>query len=276
MVRHLRLHQITFLLAGSMVACAASAQNGEMKRLADVVGRLERRIQSQGARIEELSNEVFVLSDRVDSARVEMNRAKNPPTLEVVKLVPDAAPPANSESTTDAAPVTDAMPSADDGSTAVIGLVDGEPVVLPAAKVRPPPAKPNARHRGAERSFRDALAAYRQGQVEIAYKRFGHFLRDFSGHAYADNARYWMGECRFDAHEYRQSIQQFAMVLKRYPRSNKIPDTLLKIGLAYERLGQKDKAARAFRDLVAGYPRSAMADLARNHLTPPAVSGGMR
>ncbi|MBI3179426.1 MAG: tetratricopeptide repeat protein, partial [Deltaproteobacteria bacterium] len=55
-------------------------------------------------------------------------------------------------------------------------------------------------------------------------------------------------------------------VVKRHPRSNKVPDALFKIGLAYERLGDSDKARTAFQDLVAGFPKSAMADLARSHL----------
>ncbi len=242
--------------------------------MADVLERLERRLEAQNARIEELSNQVFVLADRVDSARVEMKRLQEPPALEVVKLVPDGEP-YPSEPTADAGAATETSAAAVDG----FGLKlngDGEPAVIPVVDVRAPVLRAKPKRRGAERSFRDALAAYRQGQVEIAFKRFSRFVRDYPGHVYADNARYWMGECRYDAREYRQAIQQFATVLKRYPGSNKIPDTLLKLGLAYDRLGQRAEARQAFRDLVAAYPRSAVADLARTHLKQPVASGGTR
>ena len=62
-------------------------------------------------------------------------------------------------------------------------------------------------------------------------------------------------------------------MIKRYPRSNKVPDALLKIGLAYERLGQTEMARKAYQDVVSAYPRSAMADLTRSHL---GATGGSR
>jgi tol-pal system protein YbgF len=234
-------------------ACGAGSNEQGQRRLQESVEDLRAQVRRQEDRIEELSNRVFVLADRVDSARVEASRPEVPPELEVVRLVPDE-PEARPERTT-------AEPEAD----VVIALSDeGELAALPVKKV-PPPLHGSKRPQ-AEASFRNALASYRQGRLKAAYAAFAEFLERFPRHAYADNARYWMGECRFDAKEYREAIRQFAQVIKRYPRSNKVPDALLKIGLAYERIGEAAMARRAFEDVVSSYPRSALADLARSHL----------
>jgi tol-pal system protein YbgF len=256
---------MTFAAALTVLsACAASAQEAEVRQLRATLAELRGQLNRQEARIEELSNRVFVLYDRVDSARVELGRASTPPSLEVVKLVPDEAEPAP-------------VPASESDEAAVVIELreDGELEALPTRDV-PPPPKSERPERGAEAVFTEALNAYRQGQVEDAYQGFARFLQRFPRHAYADNAVYWMGECRYDAKEYRAALGEFAKVLKRFPRSNKAPDALFKMGLAYERLGELDTARKAFTDVVVGYPKSALAELARTHLDALPSTGGSR
>jgi tol-pal system protein YbgF len=244
--------------AGASAGAEAGGQ-----RLLTMIDELRDQLNRQEAHIEELSNRVFVLYDRVDTARVEMGRASTPPTLEVVKLVPDEeAPPAVAD-------------GGDDAAVVIQLRDDGELEALPTREV-PPPPRNGPPERGAEEVFTQALNDYRQGQVESAYRGFAQFLARFPRHAYADNAVYWMGECRYDAREYRAAVAEFAKVLKRFPRSNKVPDALFKLGLAYERLGEREVARKAFADVVAGYPKSAFAELARAHLDALAAMGGSR
>jgi len=252
------------LLGMLAIGCGPSTYEQDQRRLQAGLDEMRTQLLHQEDRVEELSNRVFVLADRVDSARVEASRSEAPPELKVVHLVPDPAPaPAPS-----VPPATD--PSEDEEVVITLGE-DGELSATSVAKARPPPARKSRLK--AEAVFRDALTAYRQGEVEGAYSGFAAFLKTFPRHAYADNARYWMGECRLDAKEYREAIRQFANVIKRYPRSNKVPDALWKMGLAYERLGEAEMAKRAFEDVVSGYPRSALADLARSHLGSLAPGG---
>ncbi len=260
----MRRSALPLVCCATFAACAApgATREGELR---EQVEQLRAELARHEARVEELSNRVFVLFDRVDSAQVELSRAAGP-TLEVVKLQPPE----------DAAPVESGSgePAFGDEPAVVIRLADdGELEALPVREVPPAPA---ASAGGAEEVFRSALSAYRQGQVEEAYQGFARFARAFPRHAYADNAVYWMGECRFDAKEYRAAIAEFDQVLRRYPRSNKVPDALLKMGLAYERLGEREMAVRAFRDVVTSYPKSALADLARTHLQALSTSGGSR
>jgi TolA-binding protein len=61
-------------------------------------------------------------------------------------------------------------------------------------------------------------------------------------------------------------VTELSRVLERYPRSNKAPDALMKMGMAHEKLGRPDLARRAFQKVLDTYPQSALADLARARL----------
>lgn len=255
------------LLVGLSIGCGPSTYEQDQRRLQEVVGELREQIARQDDRVEELSNRVFVLADRIDSARVDASRSETPPELNVVRLVPDALPAAPPPS-----PV--AIDPSEDEEVVITMGDDGQLSAESVDKPRRHSHESDKRRAPkAESVFLDALASYRQGKVEGAFASFAAFLKRFPRHAYADNARYWMGECRFDAKEYREAIRQFANVIKRYPRSNKVPDALWKMGLAYERLGEVEMAKRAFEDVISGYPRSALSDLARSHLVALAPGG---
>ncbi|OGR10664.1 MAG: tol-pal system protein YbgF [Deltaproteobacteria bacterium RIFOXYB12_FULL_58_9] len=255
------------LIVGALtVGCGDKTYEQSQARLQTTLDKLQAQVSRQDARIEEISNRLFVLDDRVDSARVEMTRPVSPPDLEVVRLVPD-------EETL--SPDNRGNPDSEEPTVVIQLAEDGELEALPVSTV---PSSQESRSAGAEERFRSALAAFRQGRTDLAHGRFAEFLAAHPRHDYADNAVYWMGECRYDAKEYREAIKEFAKMLKRYPRSNKAPDALLKMGLAYERLGEFGTARKAFEDVVASYPKSALADLAHSHLDAmsSASMGGSR
>jgi TolA-binding protein len=54
--------------------------------------------------------------------------------------------------------------------------------------------------------------------------------------------------------------------LERFPDGNKVPDSLLKIGLSYEQLDNRRRASQVLSDLVESYPTSDAARRAEEHL----------
>jgi len=242
-----------------LVSCAPSVTSSVPDLLGTEVAALRRDLARQESRIEELSNRLFVLADRLAMPPpvAESQVAPTPTTLKVVKLLPDSPPAGDQE--------PEETPEAP-GPTVDIRLNGaGELTALP---VTPMPPSPKLGDRAdAEKQFEQALAAYKDGQVELAHQRFAQFLKRFPTHPYADNAVFWMGECRFDARDYGRAVAEYAKVLKKFPKSNKAADALFKLGVAYERLGEGAKARQVFEAVVATYARSAWADLARSHLT---------
>ena len=54
--------------------------------------------------------------------------------------------------------------------------------------------------------------------------------------------------------------------MKSYPNSPRAPSALYKLGLSAEQRGHRARARRFYARVVAGYPRSAEANLARDKL----------
>ena len=65
---------------------------------------------------------------------------------------------------------------------------------------------------------------------------------------------------------FEQSIVEFKLVLARYPTSNKVPDSMLKLGYTYYELKQFDQAKATLQDLRNRYPKSTAFRLAGKRL----------
>jgi len=111
-------------------------------------------------------------------------------------------------------------------------------------------------------AYRAALAHLTARQAPEALAGFEAFLRDHPRHPYADNAMYWRAEIHYMRRDHRRALRAFSALIERYPHGNKVPDALLRIGLCYERLGQRDRARRVFERLRAQYPDSMAARMA--------------
>lgn len=121
-------------------------------------------------------------------------------------------------------------------------------------------------HTDAKRAYELAMKSYRAGRYTAAAEAFRRFAARHTGHAYADNALYWLGESLYDLKRYRQALDVFRKVVERYPSGNKAPDALLKIGYTYIKL-RDERNARAVLDQVLDiFPGTRVATIARRTL----------
>ena len=116
--------------------------------------------------------------------------------------------------------------------------------------------RPSALDPEAKRAYDAALALVNQKQFAQALEAFAAFLVKWPDHPNADNATYWRGECYFAQGEFARAAEQFEGVLTRFPMGNKVPDALLKLGMAEEKLGNPQKANQAYERLQREFPRS--------------------
>jgi tol-pal system protein YbgF len=114
--------------------------------------------------------------------------------------------------------------------------------------------------------YQRAFGLFQKKEWGDAMLAFETFVRAHPSHEYADNAYYWMGECFYAQAEYALAIEEFQKIPELYPGGNKVPDALLKIGLAYHSLNNMKSAAKTFRQLVDAYPQSEAAELGRKRL----------
>jgi tol-pal system protein YbgF len=83
---------------------------------------------------------------------------------------------------------------------------------------------------------------------------FGEFLRQHPNHELSGNAQYWLGESHYVRGQYRPAANAFLKGYQTYGRSQKAPDSLLKLGMSLDRLGQKDAACSSLGELSQRYP----------------------
>jgi len=111
-------------------------------------------------------------------------------------------------------------------------------------------------------SYEAALVALRDGRTEEAERRLIEFAEGFPGSELADNAWFWLGESRAARGDHAGAVDAYRTAIDRYPEGNKIPDTLLKLGVALSNLGESGPAREAWQELVRRFPTTAAAEAA--------------
>jgi len=143
-----------------------------------------------------------------------------------------------------------------------------------AARSQPRAGRPHAREReappdrngDAATAYRDSVELVKAGKHDDAIAALRGFLTRNARHDYADNAQYWLGEAFYAKKDYGQALIEFRNVIEVYPRGNKVPDALLKVGYCYASLGQADKARAVLEQVVNLYPKTEPAALAAKRL----------
>ena len=128
---------------------------------------------------------------------------------------------------------------------------------------------PTERSDEAGADYRAAVELVKAGSSNEAIDGLRAFLRKYPKHDYADNAQYWLGEAFYAQKDYPHALAEFRNVIETYPRGNKVPDALLKVGYCYSALGQGDKARAVLEQVVNLYPKTEPAALATKRLETP-------
>ena len=110
-----------------------------------------------------------------------------------------------------------------------------------------------------------ALDQYFGRNYAAAQKAFTDLQSKYPTGAYADNAEYWIGECRFALGDFTGALASFRKVFT-YSGTEKADDAQLKIGFCYLRLNDRKKAEEEFRKLVSLYPSSEYVDRAQGEI----------
>jgi len=93
---------------------------------------------------------------------------------------------------------------------------------------------------------------------------FQEVLAKFPASELADNSQYWIGESYYAQKDYKQALKEFAKVVENYPKGDKVPAALLKMGFCQQQLGDKPAARSTFKKLIESYPDTEEARLAKD------------
>jgi tol-pal system protein YbgF len=143
-----------------------------------------------------------------------------------------------------------------------IGVTSSPP---PTTEVTPP-STPSAPSLDAEEVYNDAYRIFQDGRYPESRSAFVKFLQQFPQTEYSDNAQFWIGESYFKEGKTEEAILGFEDVVKKYPQGNKVPDALIRQGICFKILGDKDNARIILQRVIDKYPNTPQSDTARKEL----------
>ena len=151
-----------------------------------------------------------------------------------------------------------AVPSApQSAATAPGGPPASPPPVKTPAETRPqapPPTPAPAPTMSPQEAYSVAYNDYLKGNYDLAVDSFKLYRQQFPESPLADNALYWIGECRYSQKKFEEAIDAFDELILAYPQGDKAAAAHLKKGLSFIELGRKPEALAALKLLVAKYP----------------------
>jgi len=214
------------------LGCAKSAEERHMDKMRDELAR----VSSDHDRFDQRVSALEV--KEADSnhgplgrpTNIEKSKAPETPKLRVVRIGPDGTEEQRG------------------GSEAAGVLVE--------PKDDHAPLKTSASDPDAKRAYDAALSLVNAKEYDRALDSLNGFLFRYPDHPRAENALYWRGECFFAKGDTAHAVEQFEGLVARFPKGKKIPDTLLRLGMASEKLGNNPQSEQYFERLRRDYPRS--------------------
>lgn len=252
------------VVVGTLESLSKSgAGAGAVQRPASSGGADAARIDSLENQVRSLSSQVQQLSDQVRSMGGVPRRAETAPAA--AALPPPAAtaaavaPPAPGFGTTSVSP---------GGGDAIGGLIEGSslppvattPDTAGVATAALPPAADGA---SPKQLYETAYGYMLQRDYGAAEVSFDDFLKRFPQDSLAGNAQYWLGESYFVRGQYKAAAGAFLKGYQTYAQSAKAPDSLLKLAMSLDRLGQKDAACSSYSELSTKFPAAPQSVKAR-------------
>ncbi len=132
------------------------------------------------------------------------------------------------------------------------------------------PAEPVKSEKPAKRAvtdaYSDAYETYSSGRIKEAREKFTAMLKDYPENEYSDNARFWIAESYYKNKEYRDAILAYEELMEKNPGSNKVPEALLKEGLAFYAINDDKIGRTTLEKLIEKFPGSKEAKTAQKKI----------
>ena len=241
--------------------------------------RLETQMRDLTGRVEEFTNQIEQVRQRVEQVAGDVDARFNQDAAGAGPLAvanpaasrPGSAGPARPSRQLSAGPtnLADEEPMAPGTVVPPPGAASGggKPI---AGTLRPPgsagadpanlalaghpPASGVLASGSAAEQYNRAFGLLKQADYPAAEEALKAFLEQHPTDPMAGNAQYWLGETYYTRSRFIEAASAFAEGYKRYPKSAKAADNLLKLGMALGRANQKQNACLALAQLDRDFP----------------------
>ena len=108
----------------------------------------------------------------------------------------------------------------------------------------------------AKEQYEFAVSFMKIGDYETAEFALKEFIDKNKDHDLAGSAQYWYGETFRIRQLYSDAATAYLDGYQNYPKSNKAPDNLLKLGITMVQLGEKDQGCKMISGIKKEYPKA--------------------
>jgi tol-pal system protein YbgF len=242
------------LAVASLAESLAASLPALNKRVDDQSGVTRKLFADQGLVIGALTDSARVLREKMDATNVSLSKDSH--ELETMRQELTAQRTLLSQII---ALLTPAVPV--DPAAAAAG---GDPAVPPVAGATPPTVPPPPQN--PDRAFNSAFGDFARGDFDMAIRGFEFFVEKFPTSPDASKARFHIGESYYSKGSYKEAVAAYEQVITIHKGTDWEPMALYKQGLAYEQLGQTERAKANWELVRRSFPNSSAFMLATQGL----------
>ncbi len=119
---------------------------------------------------------------------------------------------------------------------------------------------------GGKSLYESGLERFREAKYDDAIKLFDSYLKKDPKKSLIDNVHFWKGEALYAQGKFEDAILRYDIVIKRFKDSEKVPDCLLKQGLSFIKLKDRQAGELLLRRVTNEFPDSKAAKKAKIQL----------
>ncbi len=228
------------------------------------ISELEAQIRQLTGQIEDLSATVTQLRQRADRQTSDVDFRLS--ELEKARQASIPAPPAGAapaQAPVQAPTVATGAPPRDLGN---IPATPNGPVALtppgqqaqagarPAAGAVTPPVTAPVKAGNPKEAYEQAFALIQKQDYPAAEQSLRGFIATYPNDELAGNAQHWLAQTYYVRGNYQEAASLFFQGYQKYPKNNKAPDNLMKLGMALANLNKPKEACASFNRFNTEYP----------------------
>ncbi len=107
-----------------------------------------------------------------------------------------------------------------------------------------------------EKQYEFATSFLKVGDYNLAERAFREFVNENPEHNLAGNAQYWYAETFRIRQLYTDAASAYLEGYQKYPKGEKAPINLLKLGVSMVQIGEKDQGCKMIDGVVKQYPKA--------------------
>jgi tol-pal system protein YbgF len=248
--RLLKISLLAALLCAALPVRAGLFDDDEARRqISDLRAQINNNILPQLEKIETTQRGQLELSSQIEALRAEVARLRG--QIEVLTFELESAQKRQKDFYVDLDSRLRKLES---------------PPAPKAEQSAPTPATAPADPAAETRDYEAALNLFKSAKYKEAVAAFQGFIKAYPSGGFLPSAHYWAGNSHYQLREYAKASDLYNTVVTSWGSDAKAPDAMLGIANCQQETGDAKGSRKTLESLVAKYPTSPAAEIARQRL----------